>query len=270
MAQSDEGTELLTESRLRGNLPPGFKTTLYDSDRLRQLENADLSTLNDVVDDYGSYELTEDDIIKAEIQRVLTAFQTPERTMEFPGTGMEVMNDHIRSFAARYKANQDTPSGTIKDARRANPDDIVFTFATPEVYDQISGSSQDNFDVTGQSVGTLELVDTDGLPDGGQSADTSLDLDDNEMLYYTGDFIDLSSGQSIFTAIQYVDIDGEDYGPDNGLFSTRLSGNHIFTGQGAWVKQTVDIDAKVIADGDAEIIPVAFYMGPGTNAPSLT
>lgn len=267
---TETNTELLGESRLRGALPDGFQTTLQGSERLRELSNADLDTLNATVEDYNSSQLTEADIIAKEVQRVLTAYSTPERTMEFPGTGLEMANDHIEQFAAAYKANQDTPSGTIKSPLRANPDDIVFTFAYPEVYEEISGTNQDNFLVEGEPVGTLEVVDTDGLPDGGQSASTTLSLDDNEQLFFTGDFIDLESGRSIVSSLRWVDIDGEDYGRDGHLLSTRMGGNHILTGQGAWVKQTCDLDMKTYQSGDAEIVPIAFYMAPGSKVPSLT
>lgn len=264
------GTQLLSESRFRGAFPTGWKTTLYDEDRLRQLEKRKdkMGNIEDVVADYGDNVLTERDIIRGEIQRVMTAFQTPERTLELPGTGMEF--DNLQRFASYYKADADTPSGTIKDVRRAGPDDIVFAFASPEVYTEISGTEQTTYEVNDLSSGdTLELIDEDGLPDAGETEDSSLELDENEMLYFTGDYIDLSSGPSEVTKIQWKDIDGEDYGPDDGVLSTRLSGTHLFTGQGAWIKSTADLDAKVYADGDAEIVPVAFYMGPGNNVPAL-
>lgn len=267
---SAEGTELLAESRFRGAMPDGFKTTLTDSDRLRQLENADLSQIDEVVDDYGNFQLTSRDLIQAEVQNVLTAFQTPERTLELPATGLEFDNNHLAQFAAYYKQDNETPSGTIKNLRRATVDDIVFTFASPEVYEEISGTAQDAYTTTGLTGGnTLELVDQDGLPGGGQASGTSLALDDDEMLYFTGDFIDLSDGKSVVTKIQYSDVDDKDYSAVDGVLSNRLSGTHLFSGQGALVKQSVDIDAKIYEDGDAEIVPVAFYMAPGSKRPSL-
>lgn len=262
------GTELLSEARFRGAMPDGFKTTLTDSNRLRQLSNADLNAITEVVADYGDNDLTERDLIRAEIQRVMSSFVTPERTLELPGTGMEF--ERLQRFAAYYKRDNETPSGTVKNLRRATVDDIVFMFATPEVYDQISGTAQDNFISTGLTGGnTLEVIDQDGTVDGGQTAGTSLDLDDNEMMYFTGDFIDLSDGKSVITKFAYPDIDGEDYEANSHLFANRLSGTHTVLSQGAWVKQTIDIDAKIYDDGDAEVVPVAFYMAPGSNVPNL-
>lgn len=265
----EQNTELLAESRLRGALPTGFKSTLADSNRLRQLSNADMSSITEVVDDYGDNDLTERDLIRSEIQSVITAFQTPERTLELPATGLEFEN--LQRFAAYYKQDNETPSGTIKNLRRATVDDIVFTFASPEVFEEISGSNQDTYEVTGLTGGnTLELVGDNGLESGTtNNAGNTLSLDDDEMLYFTGDFIDLSDGKSVITKTQYVDIDGEDYEPVDGVLSGRLSGTHLMTGQGAFVKQTVDIDAKIYASGDAEVVPVAFYMAPGSKVPSL-
>jgi hypothetical protein len=249
-------------------MPDGFKTTLTDSNRLRQLANADLNAITEVVADYGDNDLTERDLIRAEIQGVMSSFVTPERTLELPGTGMEF--ERLQRFAAYYKRDNETPSGTVKNLRRGTVDDIVFTFASPEVYEEITGTAQDNFIATGLTGGnTLELIDQDGTVDGGQTAGTTLDLDDNEMLYFTGDFIDLSDGKSVITKFHYADIDGEDHEPNNHLFANRLSGTHTTLSQGAWVKQTVDIDAKIYEGGDAEVVPVAFYMAPGSNVPSL-
>jgi len=256
------------EAALAEALPDGFETTLIEEDRLRQLGNADVSILSDVVDDYGNYTLNEEQIITAEIERTLTAFQTDDRTLEFPGTAIEF--DHILQFAAYYKDDNDTPSGTIKDPRRAGPDDIVFSFANPEVYEEITGTGQDTFNISGANGGSrVEVVGDAGLNEAGNANDSSITLDDDEMLFFTGDYVDLSGGQSIISKLQWMDVDGEDYGPHDAILQNRLSDAHIFTSQGAWVKSTADLDAKAYAAGNAELVPIAFYMGPGNKAPSL-
>jgi hypothetical protein len=263
-----ERTQSLLESRIRGTLPTGFQSTLQGSDRLRELANADMGVLNEVVEDYGQNVLTEQDVVREEVQRVMTSFQTPERTVELPGTGLEFEN--IQRFVADYKQDNDTPSGTVNNERTVNTDDILFTFATPEVYAEISGNPQTNFKNDDLSEGdTLEVIGDAGLSSAGNTNGLSLELDDDERLYFTGDFIDFSGGKSNVTRIQWSDVDGEDYGPSNGLFSNRLSGMHLFSGQGAYVKSTADLDAKVYEGGAAEIVPVAFYIAPGTKAPSL-
>lgn len=256
------------ENAMAGELPDGFETTLVEENRLRQLDNADLNALSDVVEDYKSFTLTEQQIIRTEVQRALTAYQTPERTMEFPGTALEF--DHIQAFAAYYKADNDTPSGTIKDPRRAGPDDIVFSFANPEVYAEISGNTQNTYNIDGVTGGNrVEVIGDNGLNPASPTNGTSLQLDDDEMMYFTGDYVDLSGGQSVISKIQWQDIDGEDYGADDGVLNMRLSGTHLLTAQGAWVKSTADLDAKAYEDGNAELVPIAFYMAPGTKAPSL-
>lgn len=259
---------LETEAALLERLPDGFDTTLVEEDRLRQLNDADRSVLGDVVDDYGNFTLNEEQIIQAEIERTLTAFQTDDRTLEFPGTAIEF--DHLLDFAAYYKGDNDTPSGTIKDARRAGPDDIVFSFANPEVYGEISGNTINTYNIEGATGGSrVEVVGDAGLNEAGNTNGNSLTLDDDEMLFFTGDYIDLSSGQSIVSKIQWEDVDGESYGPDDGILQGRLSSTHILTAQGAWVKSTADLDAKAYEDGNAELVPIAFYMAPGTKAPTL-
>jgi hypothetical protein len=265
---SDPLTQTLAESRFRGALPTGFKSTLVESDRLRQLGGVDAASLDNVVEDYGSNTLTERDIVRTEVQKVMTAFQTPERTLELPATGIEFAR--LQQFVAYHKQDNDFPSGTVKDEKRANTDDLVFSFAHPEVYEEITGNAQDTFQVEGLTSGsTVDLVGDSGLASTDPGTGNSITLDDDEALYFTGDYIDLSGGQSSISKIQWTDIDGESYGPDTGLFSSRLSSTHLFSGQGAWVKSTADLDAKVYEDGRAEIVPVAFYLAPGTKAPNL-
>lgn len=263
-----DGTELLKESRLRGALPSGFKTTLADEDHLRELESHSVNNLDNTVKDYNDNVLTEEDVIETHIQRSLSSFITPERTIELPGTGLEF--DRLIKFASYYKADNETPSGTIKTPRDAGPDDIIFSFASPEVYEEVTGQAQDTFEQTGLTGGNvLDLVGDAGVDEGTNQSGNVMTLDDNEMMYFTGDYIDLSNGQSVVTKLQWSDLDGVGYGPEDAVLDTRLSGAHIITAQGGFVKSTADIDAKVYTDGDAEIVPVAYYMAPGTKAPSL-
>lgn len=271
------GTE--TEDVFLNTLPEGFRTTFLDSDRLRRLTNQDVSTLNDTVEDYGDYVVTEREIITNLADRVNTSFLTPERTIELPGLQLALDPDVmpgtgslLEQFVALYKADNDTPSGTVKDPARATVDDIVFSWASPEVYNQINdnGGSVSNFVNTGLTAGDeLQVVGQGGVDTGVNTDGNSLNLDPDEYLFFTGDYIDLSDGKSIVTATELVDVDGEDYGPQNFLFQNRLSGAHIATSMGFYATDTVDLDAKVYDDGDSELVPVAFYVADGGKAPAL-
>jgi len=260
---------LTIQSALADELPDGFDTTLLASDRLRQLNNVNVADiLGDTVEDYDGNTLTERDIVRVETERVINGFQTPERALELPGTALNF--SYLEAFAAYYKQDNDTPSGTVKDPARANTDDIVFTFANPEVYEQITGNGQDTFKAQGLNGGTVyDVIGDSGLAETGPTNGTSVSLDDNEMLFFTGDYIDISGGESVVSKIRWTDVDGEDYGANDAILYNRLSGTHVLTSQGAWVKSTADLDAKVYEDGNAEFVPVAFYMAPGTKAPGL-
>lgn len=276
-------SQIAGESSFRENLPSGFQTTFLEPDRLRRLSRANpAETLGETVDEYSvagtSSTLTEEDIIASTADRVLTQFLTPERTLEFPGLALALESQGnapslLEQFAAKYKEDNDTPSGTIKDLARANTDDILFTFATPEVYSEIANgdlSGPDTYEQSGLTGGNaLDLVGDVGIDQGANANGASLSLDDDEYLFFTGDFVDLSEGKSVVTATQLADVDGEDFGPVNGVFSQRASGAHILTTQGTYATASVDIDAKVYTDGDAEIVPIAFYMAPGRKAPGL-
>jgi len=275
-------SQLAGESSLTENLPPGFQSTFLDPDRLRALRRSNpAQSLGDTVEEYSSggqtSTLTEEDIISSTADRVLTQFLTPERTLEFPGLAL-ALNDGggsslLEQFAAKYKEDNATPSGTIKDPARVGTDDIVFSFATPEVYSEIANgdlSGPDTFEQSGLTGGnTLQLVGDAGVDEATNAAGATLSLDDDEYLFFTGDYVDLSEGKSVLTATQFKDVDGEDFGPMNALFSQRASGAHIMTTQGTYATASVDLDAKVYADGDAEVVPIAFYMAPGRKAPAL-
>lgn len=275
-------SQIAGEASFTENLPGGFQSTFLEPDRLRNLARANPGqSLGETVDEYSvsgtQSTLTENDIIASTADRVLTQFLTPERTLEFPGLALALNDENgpslLEQFAAKYKEDNDTPSGTIKDAARAGTDDILFSFATPEVYSEIANgdlSGPDTFEQPNLTSGdTLELVGDSGIDETGSSNGSSLSLDDDEYLFFTGDFVDLSEGKSAVTATQLTDVDGEDFGPVNGIFSQRASGAHILTTQGTYATATIDIDAKVYADGDAEIVPIAFYMAPGRKAPAL-
>jgi len=263
------------EEALAKSLPAGYKSTLLEADRLRRLNNANLSVLGDTVDEYDGNTITENDIIANTAERFLTQFLTPERTLEFPGLALSLddSNNLLEKFAARYKADNDTPSGTVKDPVRAGTDDIVFTFLTPEVLQDLAANDPNtkrDYFQTGLTGGNrLDLIGDEGIDATANAADTSLSLAPDEYVFLTGDFIDLSGGQSVITATEYADVDGEDFGPVNAVFSNRLSGAHILTTQGTYATASLDLDAKIYASGDAEIVPVGFAMLPGTKAPSL-
>jgi len=265
-------TKTTLEEVYEATLPSGFRSTFLEADRLRRLNNANTSLLGDIVEDYGSNQLTENDIIANHAERVLTSFLTPERTIEFPGLALCLSDENnlLEKWAARYKSDNDTPSGTIKDPARAGTDDIVFSFATPEVWEQVSGTAQSDYKQTGLTAGsTLNLVGNAGMDEAANTDGSSLSLDPDEYLFFTGDFLDLSEGKSVVTATQLTDVDGKSFGPIDSVLSGRLSGAHIMTTQGTYATASVDIDAKVYEAGDAEIVPLAFYLGPGTKNPAL-
>jgi len=264
-----ETTQTLIERRINNNAPVGFASTLTDEGHLRQLANQAVD-LSDTVQEYEGNVLTEANVIETVVQRVMAgSFLTPERTIELPGVGIEYEAGNIQAFAAAYKESDDTPTGTITDEQRAQADDLVFTFAGPEVYNQIGNSTVDNFKISDVSAGdVVTLVGADGY---NSSASDPIDLDDDERLYFTGDFIDVSAGKSIFNRQEWVNVDGsaEDYGPISWLFSNRLSGANVSLGSGARVKREAQLNVKAYEDGDAELWPVAFYMAPGHKAPEL-
>lgn len=269
----DAMTKTTLEEAISASLPDGFKTTFRDSDKLRKLQNEQVNNLGTTVEDYDNFVLKESDIIENTAQRVLTSYLLPERTLELPGLALALEDNLVKKFAARYKRDNDTPSGTIKDVSRAGTDDIVFSFASPEVYNEINDNagSVSSFAQDGLSGGsTLEVIGQGGVDTSVNTNGNSLNLDADEYLFFTGDFIDLSGGQSVITKTQWTDVDGEtDTSYVDALYSSRLSGAHIITTEGTFVTATADLDAKVYEDGDAEIAPVAFYLGPGNKAPSL-
>lgn len=262
--------QIARKEAIQQSLPDGFDTTLQDEDHIRKLNSQSTNNLTETVVDYGNKKLTERDVIQSVINRVEAAYTTTEGTLELPGLGIEQEAGHIMKFAAAYKADADTPTGTVKSIRRASADDLVFCFATPEVYEEISGTNQHDFKSSGLTAdNTFEVVGDNGGPAGGSTNGNVLSMDSDEMMFFTGDFIDISAGPSPLTKFEYPSLDGDDFGHQQALLETRLSGAHLPVAPGAWIRTEVDIDAKIYEDGDVELVPVAFYMGPGSKAPVL-
>jgi len=270
-----EHTQTLADAMVREVMPDGWQTTITDGDRVRQLSDQDTGNLDQTVDDYRGNTLTERNIVDFEVQRVLNAFLTPDRTMELPGTALEYDNGHLHAFASQYKESDDTPTGIVKSLRRAQSDDLVFTPVTPEVINSVAGlvSSDpeyvENFRITGNTAGDELTL----LGDGGFDSGTAnpLSLDDDERLFFTGDLVDLESGQSILTRSEWQTVDNktEDYGPIDSTLDRRLSGTRLGVGVGAYIKREGQLQAKVYEDGATEPWPVGFYMAPGHKAPDL-
>jgi hypothetical protein len=261
-----------TEEAITASLPAGFKNLFYEGSRLRKLMNTQTNNLGGTVEEYGDNVLTEQNVIENMAQRVLTSYLTPERTMELPGLALCLNDGLLSQWAAHYKNDNDTPSGTIKDPARANVDDITFSPINPEVFYQINDDTTlpSNWITTGHTAGdTLEVVGDEGHDATNNTNGNALQLAPDEQVFFTGDFVDLSEGKSIVSKTQLSDVDGEDYGPVDAVLQTRLSGAHILTTQGTYATDSVDIDAKVYEDGDTELVPVGFYLGPGRKNPVL-
>lgn len=270
-----EHTQTLADAMVREVMPDGWKTTITDGDRVRQLADQDTGNLDQTVDDYRGNTLTERNIVDFEVQRVLNAFLTPNRTMELPGTALEYDNGHIHAFASQYKESDDTPTGIVNSLRRAQSDDLVFTPVTPEVLNSVAGLSSgdgeytENFQVTGNTAGDeLTLIGEDGF---NSTTDAPLSLADDERLFFTGDIVDLQQGQSVLTRTEWATVDNktEDYGPIDDTLDKRLSGSRLGVGVGAYIKREGQLQGKVYDDGDTEPWPVGFYMAPGHKAPDL-
>jgi len=259
------------EEAIVESLPDGFANTFIEGSRLRRLKSNPTDNLNNTVEEYQNFTLTEVDVINSMAQKILTSLVTPERTIELPGLALAVQENLLAQWSAGYKQDNDTPSGTIKDPERAQVDDIVLSPLTPEVYKQITGDNtlSPNFISSGLTAGDRLNVVGDGGHDDSASTGSPLSLDLNEQVFLTGDFVDLSQGQSVVTATEYPDVDGASFGPSNAIAQTRHSGLHVMTTQGSYATDSVQVDAKVYADGDAELRPVGFYLGPGRNAPNL-
>lgn len=259
--------------------PSGWKTTLMDEKRLRSLESAPVNELSNIVAEYGKNKITEKDVIQKEAVKVANSYLTPDGIYDLPGLMLALDNKHLQKFAAAYVGDADTPSGNVAPVELADSSDTIFTFATPEVWDEIASDPDNNGSSTGKNNflqdsltagNTLDLIADGGIDSSTSSSDTTLTLNQDEYLFFTGDVIDLS-GNGCITKLKITNKDGEsDYGPSTATLQERASDARVLTGQGAFIQNEVDVDAKVYQDGDAELVPIVFYMGPGTKAPGLT
>lgn len=268
-----------------GEQPEGFRTTFINDDRLtyiqdahKRLQSGDLS-LDQTVVEFGDHVLTERDVINRELNKVQSSFLLPERTVTLPGVALN--RDAIMAIAAKFKDEHDL--GPVVPSALAEPgqNQVVFEFATPEVYNDlanaqsgVSGVNANNFirDNNLSAGNTVDIISDGGVAGTqGNTAYLELAREDDELIF-TGDILD-PLGDATLSKYEQADVDGnDDLGPEDVLFQRRLSNLHIQTVQGNYIKTRFDLDGKVYDGGDtgaAEPVPVVFRLGQADNAGAL-
>lgn len=273
-----EASVLLQEKQYEG-FPSGFRTNFIDDERLEtftsilaegvtETDDGSLTDITRSVSRPAGSEFTEADEINWVIDRVVSSFVTPERSVALPGVALN--RELIKAVAVAYKRDTDTPSGTIKPADFATNDDIAIEFVTPETYSEIGTGTAFNYIRTGLTDdSTVEVIGTNGIDGGGTAAFT---LNARDWLFYTGDVLDPLDDARL-TKYQWTQVDGDtNLGPSPDLLGRSVSSLHMQLIPAVLAKEDVRLQAKVYDAGaaqEAEPIPVAFRLTDGANVQAL-
>lgn len=277
---ADAEASVLLQEREFDAFPDGFRTNFLDDDRLETLGNVlaegvtasstddSLTGITRSVSEPAGSEMREVDEIDRVLDRVVSSFITPERTIQLPG--VELNRNLIKAAAVAYKRDTDTPSGTIKPPELASNDDIVFEFVTPETYSEIGTGTAFNYIRTGLTDDTtVEVVGANGIDGGGAGSFT---LNARDWLFFTGDIIDPLDDARL-TKFQWANIDGNtNLGPSPAFLGRSVSSLHMQLVPAQLVKEDVRLQAKVYDAGaaqEAEPVPVAVRLTDGANVQAL-
>lgn len=283
-SNEDVQNAVLLQEREYDGLPSGFRTNFRDEERLEEFVNilsggqsvneAVTGNIDGALDGTtrtipGGDSMREVDEIDWVLDRVVSSYITPERTIQIPG--IELNRNLIKAAAVSYKRDTDTPSGTIKPPEHATNDDIVFEFVTPETYSQIGTGTAGRYIRTGLTDdSTIEVVGTNGIDGGGSAAFT--DFAASDWIFYTGDVIDPLNDARI-TKYQWLDVNGDtNIGPTPSFFGRSVSSVHMQLITGELAKDSVRLQGKVYDAGtaqEAEPVPVAFRFADGADAQAL-
>lgn len=240
-----------------------MKSTLKNEDTLNDLQKA-YDTRSQVLEEdalhFGRQKVTEEEVIRDVLKDIKT-LRIGEREITLPG--VEANERMIIGAVAKFK--REVYSGNVKPAKMAGHDDIVVELAREKTFEGMQAGNVNNFAGTVATEGaSLNIVPAKGISG-------TATLDDNQWLFFTGDFIDLNS-DAVITAIQYVDVDGEtNYNPEGHIiFSERDSDIQVNKVSAELVKSTVNIDGYGAFAGNAEVVPVAIHIAQGKHVASLT
>lgn len=207
--------------------------------------------------EFAGKRVGEEEVVR-DILEDASTFKLGEREVKLQG--LEKNKDLIVGAVAKFK--DEVFSGDIRPAKEAGIDDIAVGVLRSKALNHMQAGNVVNWEQTGLSEGgTIDVV-----PSG---VDGTATLDENEWLFFTGDFVDLNS-DAIVTAVQYKNVDGDtNKKPEDITIEERDSDIQTTETSGELVKSRVDIDAKAGFAGDTELTPICIHICKGDLVPGL-
>ena len=203
---------------------------------------------------FGSKSASERQVIDSQIRQVERQLTGFEGSVDLPG--LEANREAVIKAVAWFKDN--VYNGNVKRPEDVGYDDITVQLLSIQNIQNHFAGTYNNFEQTGLAAG--DTVDAFPIGVGGDGT-----LADEEVVFFTGDFVDLNS-DAIITGLRYENIDGENYNPaQHTSLSERDSDVQVNTVPAALAKSTYDIDAYAAHSGDTELVPIAFQIAKGEH-----
>ena len=198
---------------------------------------------------YDPLKMSEYDIVK-EALVAMGKYQIGEREIRLPGfnRNLGLLMQCVADFKEKVARSVVPPEIATSDTITVEP-------LRPEVF------GLDTYLRTGLTTGTYNIIPT-------AAGDWSTTKDE-EVVVIT-DWVEMLTTVNV-TAIQALDIDGEDLKAEETRLQLKASDLHLYELKRPWIIDlTLDVDGKVEAAGDSELTPFGVHICLGRQIPALT
>jgi len=242
------------------------RTNLRNAKTLADLEKAWAEKENIFEPDalrYAGKRIGEEELIRDELKRMMQPLRMSTRDIELPGLRANV--ELIVAAVAKFK-KEVVQGADVRPVAIAGDNDIAIEMINILTVNGMTKRSISTWLQTGLSVGRVGI-----FPPGNGSADAQkATLDDDEWLFFTGDFIDFNSN-AIIEEIKYENIDkNTSFNPESIVLSQKGTDMHMGLVSAQLAKSYVKIGGRATTAGATEMMPVAVHICKASLVHGLT
>lgn len=242
------------------------RTNMRDSKTLADLHNAYIDRDKIFEPDaiiYAGKRIDEETLVREELTRLLQPLRMSTRDIELPG--MRANMENIVGAVAKFK-KEVVKGADIRPVQMAGDEDLTIELLNVLTTSGMSHHSVTAWLQTGQSVGRVGLFP----PACGTGTNDRATLDDDEWLFFTGDFIDFNSN-AIIEEIKYEDVDKvTSYNPESIIMSQKGTDMQMGLVSAVLAKSYVKIGSRATTAGATEMLPVAVHICKASLVKGLT
>jgi len=243
-----------------------MRTNLRNAKTLSDLEKAYAEKENIFEPDairFAGKRIGEEEILRDELKRMMQPLRMSTRDIELPG--LKANTELIIAAVAKFK-REVVQGADIRPVSIAGDNDIAIEMINILTVNHMTKRTVSSWLQTGLSVGRIGI-----FPPGNGSNDAQkATLDDNEWLFFTGDFIDFNS-DAIVETIKYENIDkNTSFNPESIILSQKGTDMHMGLVSAQLAKSYVKIGGRATTAGSCEMMPVAVHICKASLVHGLT